>query len=322
MKIIVNLLALLFIPVFLFAGYTYAKSNNEPMSPEPDSWPFLVEEILPTGEKIVHSGSSAEVDLRTISIDLDVNPYLEDRLSSFPELGFEMGGKITLHRAPSYTVVDGKKSMLYRSWAESVGELLIEKGVALGDEDKINFSADEALTLDILIKIIRVARTKLVEKESIDFKVIEKEDPNLERGKTRIEQHGERGIREIAYEVIREDGEETSRTLISNEITKEAINTIKYYGTKITVLSSVKGYATLTNAYSNGVVSANYGRGTLLRITNLANGVRIEKRVTHTWGAASAPWGVVLDVGANIWTSLGYSEWGRGPYVLVEKIKE
>ena len=322
MKIVVNLLALLFIPVFLFTGFALAKSNNDPIHPEPDSWPFLVEEVLANGEVILHNGSSSESDLRKIAIDLSTNPYPEDKISSFPKLDLNMGGKITLHRAPTYTVVDGKKSSEYRSWTTNVGELLSEKGVAVGEEDKINFSVDEELILNMEIKIIRVARTRLVEKETISYKVIEKEDPNLERGKTRIEQSGESGTRELVYEVIREDGEEISRTLVSNEISKKPIDTIKYFGTKVIVLSSEKGYATLTNMYPSGVVSASYRCGTLIRITNLSNGVSIERRVTHTWGSASAPYGVVLDVGANIWASLGYAEWGRGPLVLIEEIKE
>ncbi len=232
MKIIINLLALLFIPVFLFAGYSYAKSNNDLLSPEPDSWPFLVEEVLPTGEVIVHSGSSTEIDLRTISVDLDVNPFPEDRLTSFPELGFEMGGKITLHRASSYTVVDGKKSTLYRSWTTTVGELLLEKNVALGDEDKINFSEDENLTLGMSIKIIRVARTNVHEYEDIDFDVVEKDDPNLDQGKTRVERAGERGEKKFTYEVIREDGEQISKTLVSTEIVSEPVDKILIVGIK------------------------------------------------------------------------------------------
>lgn len=271
MKIVINSLALLFIPVFLFAGYTYAKSNNELMSPEPDSWPFLVEEVLATGEIIIHSGSSAETDLRTISVDLDVNPYPEDRLSSFPELGFGMGGKITLYRAPSYTVMDGKKSTLYRSWVESVGELLNEKNVILGDEDKINFSVDEKLRLNMQIKIIRVARTNVHEFEDIDYDVIEKDDPNLDQGKTRIERYGQVGEKKFTYEVVREDGEQISKTLVGTEITKDSVDEILIIGTKITSYGT--GTASWYIETSRLIAACNFlPKGTKVRVVNLSNG--------------------------------------------------
>jgi len=271
MKIIMNLLALLFIPVFLFAGYSYAKSNNDSLSPEPDSWPFLLEEILPTGEIVTYSGSSSETDLRTISVDLNVNPYPEDRMFAFPEIGFEMGGKITLHRAPSYIVVDGKKSTLYRSWATSVGELLLEKNVALGDEDKINFSVDENLTLGMNIKIIRVARTNVHEYEDIDFDVIKRDDPNLDQGKTRVERAGKTGEKKFTYEVIREDGEQISKTLVSTEIVSKPIDKILIVGTKITSYGT--GIASWYIETSRMIAACNFlPKGTKVRVVNLHNG--------------------------------------------------
>jgi len=283
---------------------------------------YVVEEINTNGEVLnTFKGNSNFLLEREIAIDLNASPYKEDKFVSFPRIDMQLGSIIKLYRAPRYVIVDGNQTVEVRSWKENVGELLSEKDIALGKDDKINFATSFELEPEMEIKIVRVAKTELVEEEEIDYKVIKKADPELDRGKIRVEQYGEKGVRELTYEVIRENGVEISRTLLRNEVIKEPVNTIKYFGTKVTVLSSVKGYATLTNDYPSGIVSSNYSRGILLRITNLANGKRYEGRVTHTWGSAKAPAGVDLDVGIKIWRELGYTDWGRGPHVLVEEIK-
>jgi len=316
--IIISIVAATF---FLAVSSLWAKGDESAIGHFEQA--YIVEEIDVGGEVLnTYKGNSNFSLEREIAIDLGANPYKEDRLASFPRIDMQIGSKIKLFRAPMYTVIDGNQSQIYRSWQKSVGELLNEKDIVLGKEDKINFATNFELEPDMVVKIIRVARTELVEEETIDYKIIEKADPELDRGKTRVEQYGEKGTRALTYEVIRENGVEISKTLLRDEVTKEPVNTVKYYGTKVTVLSSHKGDATLTNAYPNGIVSPNYSRGTLLRITNLDNGKRVEGTVTHTWGLTSAPYGVVLDVGINIWKQLGYdNSFGRGPYVLVEELK-
>lgn len=317
--IIISIVAATF---FLAVNLSWAKGDELPATFEQA---YLIREIDIDGNIInEYKGNSEFQTEREIAIDLGANPYKEDRFSSVPTINMGLGSVIKLYRAPRYMVIDGSKTLELRSWKETVGELLVEKDIILGKEDKINFSTNFELEPAMNIKIIRVAKTEVIERESIDYKLVEREDPNLERGKTRVEQYGEEGVRELTYEVIRENGEEISKTLLKNETTKEPLNTIKYYGTKVTVLSSVRGDATLTNYYPNGIVSPHYKVGTLVRITNLDNGKRIEGRVTHTWGTASHDKGVVLDVGKNIWNKLDYDpirDGGRGPDVLVEEIK-
>ncbi|MFA5927068.1 MAG: G5 domain-containing protein [Patescibacteria group bacterium] len=195
--------------------------------------PYLVEVINPDGTKEREiSGRSKSVVPFLIANELGSEPNEKDHFSAFPDIRLGIGAKITQHITPSYVVSDGRRKLLIRSWAGSVRDLLTEGNIDLGVEDKINFSLDTPLTLDMSIVIIRVARTTVVESEPIDFKTVKKDDPTIDKGQTRVEQKGQKGQKKRYFEVVREDGEEISKTLKRTEVTSEPISEIILVGTK------------------------------------------------------------------------------------------
>ena len=195
--------------------------------------PYYIEEVLPDGSiGSTYKGGSNSKDIREITNQLGAAPFVEDQISIFPDINLNIGGKIVLKRAPSYQIIDGKKKIEVRSWVKNVGELLLEKNIELGLEDKVNYSVDTELIDKMIIKITRVAKTKITESEKIYFKTVKKDDPDLDKGKERVGQKGALGTKDKIYEVIREDGVEVKRTLIDTKITNEAIDEIIYIGTK------------------------------------------------------------------------------------------
>lgn len=321
MNFIMKMIALLLGPVALAAGGAHI--NNLPIESANVKYAqaYFVEEYLPGGSAgQTFSGKSGDKDLFQAVAEVGANPYPEDRLVPFFSKDFVLGSRVVMYRAPAYEVYDGKRHTTYRSWTKTVGELLSEKKIELGTDDKINFATDFPIENGMTIKITRVAHTQVVEKEDIAFKVIKKDDPNLKRGLTRTIK-GETGVKQKTYAVTREDGEEVSRVLINTEITKQPSDEIQYTGTKVVVLSSVRGIATIYNPSNCNVVSANYKRGALIRITNLANGIAVFKDVDCTWGIASAPAGIVLDLSKPVLSELKYNGSGSGPSVKVEEIE-
>ena len=230
-----------------------------------------------------------------------------------------LGGKITLNRAPKIIVTDGKKKIIYRSWTKNIEELFAEKKIELGADDTVSPAQSSALYDNMSIKINRVAITTVVESKNIEFRKLEKEDPNLKYGKTRVES-GVNGEKKLTYLVTRVDGEEVSRVLQKSEVVSPAKDEIKYIGTKVVVLSSVSGKATIGPSFCN-IVSANYSKGTLVRITNSATRASFIDTVDCTWGTASAPSGVVLDLSRANLSRLKWNGQGAGPSVVVEEIE-
>lgn len=224
-----------------------------------------------------------------------------------------------VYKAPEFTISDSKKKTECASFKNTITDVLANCGVELADEDMVSPSRDsQPVTQEI--KITRVNIAQLEKTQDISFSTKEIDDNTLERGKTKVESVGKVGTRKLTYQVRREDGVEVSRTLIKDEIIEKPENRIVKIGTKVVVISSVRGYATATNL-GNAVVSANYKRGTVLRITNQANGVSIIKTVNYTWGTAKAPEGIVLDLSWSILSELKFNGSGKGPVVLVEELK-
>ena len=237
-------------------------------------FPYSVEEVFADGKTNTLSGINSVTEVDKILKDLSVASIEDDKISYFPDPNLEIGSKIIVRRAPAYQVADGKKELTLRSWGKTVGDLLGEEKIELGLDDKINFSPKTKLEPGMAIKIIRVARTTIKESEPIDYKVVAKKDPDLEKGRTRVEQAGEKGLKNLFYEVIREDGVEISKKLQKTEVAKEPVVKIVYEGTK--VISYGTGVASWYIDSSQMIGAINIvPRGTKVRVVNLANGKEI-----------------------------------------------
>ncbi len=249
--------------------------------------------------------------------ELTLDP--SEKIINITPLRFGVGSIQIKLIAPTFEIDDGANKIYFSSFKRGVQGVLKEAGIILAKDDRVEPALDQ-VPRDKKIKITRVIESELEEFETVPFQTKEILDANLERGKTLVEQAGSTGKKRLLYSVRRENGVEISKRLISSDMIEKPQNKIIHIGTKVVVLSSVSGLATATNL-SNAVVSANYRRGTLVRITNLDNGKRIEKTVNYTWGIATPPDGVVLDLSWDILDQLGYNG-GRGVNVLVEELKQ
>lgn len=71
---------------------------------------------------------------------------------------------------------------------------------------------------------------KVSETEVIEFETVLEETTDLPAGEQQVVQEGQHGERTRIYEVVKENDQEVSRNLISEEITKEAVNKIVKVG--------------------------------------------------------------------------------------------
>jgi uncharacterized protein YabE (DUF348 family) len=235
------LLALGLSGAFLFVIYAGASADSCERQVLNIKRPYQIVEVFTngrTGQTFV--GTSSKVKLFDIAEEVGAAPYAEDRLSDFPGFKDFYGQRITLYRAPTYIVYDQNKELTYRSFTATVGELLTEKKTVLGEDDKINFSADTKLEEGMVVKITRVAKTKVIETEKIEYKTTKQDDPTLDKGKTKVKQAGVNGEKKLTYEVTRENGVEISKILLSSEVTKEAVSEILLVGTKPVITTACR----------------------------------------------------------------------------------
>jgi len=228
-----SIFLILFASMFFAAKFSSAHEIKTLNSIPEDRYPYKLIEILPSGlrgEEYV--GVSDKRTLFDIAKEIGAKPYKKDKFTVFPELRMQMGGTITMYRTPNFKILDGKKSFAVKSWAKTVGDLLVENKIELGQDDKINFSVDTEISDSMQIKIIRVAKTIVIENEDIAYDITKKDDPNMDKGKTRVEKAGEKGIKKYSYLVTREDGVEISKVLQNTEVTKQSVTEILYVGTR------------------------------------------------------------------------------------------
>jgi hypothetical protein len=306
--------SLVLVSITVFGASTtknsFAESDSLSLSP---NYPYKIVEVQPSGETGDFFGESSSFDPRTAITDLDLTVYPEDRVSAFPDPELGIGSVINLHRAPVIKLLDGKKELELRSWTTTAGELLAEKGIELGLDDKANFRPDSRIYNGIELSIIRVAITTVIESESIKFKIETKSNPQVEKGVKKVLQRGELGEKKLYYEVRREDGIEVSRKLIKTEVVEEPVSEIVEVGTKVLVYLS--GEASWYSAPAMTAACRDVPKGTIVRVVNMANGKSVVVKINDYIGHR----GRVIDLSSDAFAQLAPLGQGVIKNVRIEK---
>lgn len=257
-------------------------------------------------EKIIDYGPSGVYNLDDMISKLNIEVYNEDKVEVFPDPEFGIGSKIEILRANPVLVNDAGKISTYRTWAKNVGEFIEESQIELGTNDIASMSMDERISRNMEIEITRVAMSEIAEYEEIDYEVIHKDDPTIEKGLIEIAQYPEYGEKKLTYLVRRENGEEISRELINTEMTKEPVDKIVFHGTKVVVLG--KGIATWYDWISGNAAASNtLPQGSQVLVRNNAN----SKEVVVTIVDHGIKGGAIIDLSADAFSQIASLGAGR-----------
>ncbi len=252
--------------------------------------------------EIFSAPSSARTIIEAFQLS-GVAYFPEDIVSVFPDPSLGLGSVVTVQRSLGVEVIDGKRIYPLRTWQNTVGEMLADKKIELGEEDRISPSPDTVLTIGARVVITRVARTVVSELETIPFESKEVENSGMWRGERTVSQQGVNGQREKKYLLIREDGELISKTLNSNSIIKQAIVKITQIGIKLKIGKTYSGKATYyENNFGTTVATDMFKKGTELRVTNLNNGRSI---IVRNDGCICGATGVLVDLSPAYFQQLG-----------------
>ena len=127
--------------------------------------------------------------------------------------------------------VDGK-DLATTSAAPDIAGVLKAAGVELGAQDRVTPGPAEAVTAGMVITVQRVQVVEETTTEPIDFQTETTEDPNLSQGTTTVTTPGQEGEKNVVYSIVRVDGVEESRTVVSEEVTRQPVNKRVTVGTK------------------------------------------------------------------------------------------
>ncbi|MFF2755678.1 ubiquitin-like domain-containing protein [Psychrobacillus sp. NPDC058041] len=160
-----------------------------------------------------------------------------------PAINAEVGSdcKVSIEKAFEVTLLDGKNEQKVRSTSTTVADFLKQHNIQLNEFDRVGREMDELVLPNSVIQIVRVEKVTDVVEEETNFAVETKKDDSLLKGKEKVVQAGEKGSVSRTYEVVKENGNEVSRNVVSEKVTKEPIKKVVAVGTKIVTASVSRG---------------------------------------------------------------------------------
>ena len=132
---------------------------------------------------------------------------------------------------------DGK-TIIYQTEAKTVGDLLKEYKIELGDLDRVEPGQSTAMEDVEEVNVIRVAVDELPSRQIITYTTQNKDNPEMEAGKNKVIQVGVNGESSQVERVLYENGVEVKREVIYDEIVTAPIPEIVEVGTKAVVMTT------------------------------------------------------------------------------------
>ena len=113
---------------------------------------------------------------------------------------------------------DGGKNTYTKIAAKTVGDVLKERGIKLGEDDRVFPAKEEKVTEGMSIKVERIDIQTEDVTEEFDAEPNFVNDPELEAGAEEVREQGEKGKREITRKVVLKNGKKESEEVIKDEV--------------------------------------------------------------------------------------------------------
>ena len=194
----------------------------------------------PTRQKIVTPYQTAE----QIAKDSGIQLFAEDltTLSRSPDLLADGAGlTLTIDRATEFQLTLYGKQTAARTQGATVGEMLEQKGITLGQNDRVLPGVDTDLSPELAVQVWREGRQTITAEEPVAFEVQQIRDANQETGYKAVQTPGIDGKKNVTYEVEIRDGQEVSRTEIAALVTQQPTTQVEVIGTKSRIMPYTGG---------------------------------------------------------------------------------
>jgi resuscitation-promoting factor RpfB len=204
---------------------------------------------------------------RQIAEDAGLTMYTEDefsleRINNFLGDG-GVGLKMTISRSTPLGLVLYGKHIDAHTRARTVGELLKEKKVQLGEQDGVSPGSDTPITAGMTVAVYRNGSQVVNEEQDVPFTTKRVQDADMEIGQHSVRVAGVNGKRVVTYQIELRDGKETGRKEIQNVVTIEPKEQVEVLGAKSNGFGGAFGeaLASLRGCEAGGRYDRNSGNG-------------------------------------------------------------
>lgn len=141
--------------------------------------------------------------------------------------------RLVIDRAnPVKLVLYSKEETIYTQ-AETVADLIKEKGIKLASNDEVSLPGKTSVTPNIKVEIWRNGKQTVTVEEDVDFPVEQIRDINQAFGYKEIRSPGVKGKRNVTYEIEMKSGQIVDRKEIQNVVTRQPEKQIEVIGVKV-----------------------------------------------------------------------------------------
>lgn len=191
-----------------------------------------------------------------IAKDVGIAIYPEDKATMQPSsdfIGDGAGLQMTIDRATQIVLDLYTKKTEVRTQGETVGEMLREKGIVLGANDRVSVPISTPITTGMQIRVWREGKQTVSIDQPAPFETEKIFDADRPIGYKAISTTGVEGVRTVTYEIEVKDGVEVARTEIASIVSKQPTKQVVVVGMKSlpNALTKNKGAQYFTD--SNGV---------------------------------------------------------------------
>ena len=200
-------------------------------------------------------GKKTDVELAsgTVSDALkaaDVQVNIIDDVVPAENTPIKDGMVVSVRRGLVITVMADGESITKRVVANDAESAIEQAGVELGEHDNIYLVYDETEVLaarsgivrsGAVLRVERITKETAVETEVVAFDTEYKEIEGKYKDQEKVVTRGKNGEKQVTSEVTYADGVEINRTVVSEEVTVEAVNKVVERGTKTRADSNGNG---------------------------------------------------------------------------------
>jgi len=228
------------------------------------------------------------------------------------------GMKVRIDRAVRFTLSVDDTEIEGYSAEKTIDGIIRENNIALGNLDKVSPDLLSRPYEDSEIIITRINIEQKIIKEDIDFKTVTRTDDSLGWREEKIEQKGEKGIREVKYEITYKNGKEVSRIPLEKNILKDPVQEIVTKGTYMKLGKAQRGHASFyASSWGELNASRSIPRGGYAKVTNMDTGKSVIVKI-NDYGPQSPE--RIIDLSYTSFAKIGSLGQGILPNVKVEQI--
>jgi uncharacterized protein YabE (DUF348 family) len=189
---------------------------------------------------LVDSGREAIIktragDVKKLLEEQNVILGPEDRVIPETTEKLKKGMRVVIKRANRITLLADQETLEFYSSADTVGDVLKEKQLALNEDDIVSPALEEEVNGPTEIKVVRVRTENEVVKAAVPYNTRRVPDSEMAKGISRTAVKGKEGEELQQWRVTYYDNQEVSRHLIDRKTIAKPVDRVLYVGTGQTI---------------------------------------------------------------------------------------